>query len=179
MMNLPNVLTLLRIVAVPFIIALLTFPGKATCFLATLFFVLAVLTDLADGFIARKFNQVTNLGKFLDPIADKVLIASVLIMLVELNWISAWIAIVIIVRELLVTGLRAIAANKGEVIAADNYGKLKTIIQSIALIPLIYHYPFLGLDVHQIGQSLLLVAVVLTIYSGWNYLRTFYKVCMA
>lgn len=177
-MNIPNVLTLLRILAVPFIIALLSFPGKTTCFLAALFFVLAILTDLADGFIARKYNQVTNLGKFLDPIADKVLIASVLVMLVELNWVSAWIAIVIIVRELLVTGLRAIVANKGEVIAADNYGKLKTIIQSIALIPLIHHYPFFGIDVQHIGQTLLLVAVVLTIYSGWNYLRTFYRVCM-
>lgn len=177
-MNIPNALTLLRIGAVPFIIALLSFPGKATCFFAAFFFVLAILTDLADGFIARKYNQVTNLGKFLDPIADKVLIASVLIMLVDLHWISAWIAIVIIMRELLVTGFRAIAADKGEVIAADKYGKLKTITQSVALVPLIYHYPVFGINIHAVGQFLLLIAVILTVYSGWNYLRNFYRVCM-
>lgn len=144
--------------------------------MATLFFLVAVLTDLADGFLARKYNQVTNFGKFLDPLADKVLIASVLIMLVELNWVPAWAAIVVIVREILVTGLRAVAADKGHVIAADKYGKLKTVMQSVALIPLIYHYPVIGLDMAIIGTFLFYVAVVLTVYSGWNYLYSFYQV---
>ena len=147
-----------------------------TCLLATIFFIVAILTDLADGFWARKYNQVTNFGKFLDPLADKVLIASVMIMLTALNWIPAWIAIIVIVRELLVTGLRAIAADKGQVIAADNYGKMKTIMQSVAMIPLIYHYPLFGIDVAQVGFLLLLVAVALTLYSGWNYLYSFYRV---
>lgn len=176
MMNLPNALTVFRVLAVPFIIALLYFPGPTTCALATLLFLVAILTDLADGFLARKFNQVTNFGKFLDPLADKILIASVLVMLVELNWVSAWVAIIIIVRELLVTGLRAIAADKGHVIAADKYGKMKTIMQSVALVPLIYHFPFFGIDVAWIGSALLFVAVLLTVYSGWNYLYGFYKV---
>ena len=176
MMNLPNVLTLLRILAVPFIVALLYFPRPSTCVLATLLFLAAILTDLADGFLARKYNQVTNFGKFLDPLADKILIASVLVMLVELNWVQAWVAIVIIVREIMVTGLRAIAADKGHVIAADRYGKLKTIMQSVALVPLIYHYPLFGIDVAWLGSLLLFVAVVLTIYSGWNYLYGFYRV---
>jgi CDP-diacylglycerol--glycerol-3-phosphate 3-phosphatidyltransferase len=162
--------------AVPFIIALLYFPTPTTCLLATIFFLVAILTDLADGFWARKYNQVTNFGKFLDPLADKILIASVLIMLVELNWVPAWIAIIVIVRELLVTGLRAIAADKGQVIAADKYGKMKTIMQSVALVPLIYHYPFFGIDTAAVGFLLLLVAVVLTLYSGWNYLYGFYRI---
>lgn len=176
MLNIPNALTVFRILVVPFIVLLLYFPGPSTCFLATLFFIVAILTDLADGFIARKFNQITNFGKFLDPLADKILIASVLIMLVELNRVSAWVAIVIIVREILVTGLRAVAADKGQVIAADNYGKLKTIMQSIALIPLIHYYPFFGFNIVILGHLLLFVAVILTIHSGWNYLYGFYKI---
>lgn len=176
MINIPNALTVVRILAVPFIIALLYFPARTTCLVATVLFLVAILTDLADGFWARRYNQVTNFGKFLDPLADKILIASVLIMLVELNWIPAWIAIVVIVRELLVTGLRAIAADKGQVIAADKYGKMKTIMQSVALVPLIYHYPVFGVDAAKLGFVLLLVAVVLTLYSGWNYLYSFYRV---
>lgn len=176
MMNVPNALTIFRILAVPFIIALLYFPTPTTCLLATIFFLVAILTDLADGFWARKYNQVTNFGKFLDPLADKILIASVLIMLVELNWVPAWIAIIVIIRELLVTGLRAIAADKGQVIAADKYGKMKTIMQSVALVPLIYHYPLFGVDTAALGFLLLLVAVVLTLYSGWNYLYGFYRI---
>ena len=174
MLNIPNALTIFRIAAVPFIVALLYFPGKLTCFLATLIFIIAILTDLADGFIARRYNQITNFGKFLDPLADKILIASVMIMLVELNWIPAWIAIVVIVRELLVTGLRAVAADKGQVIAADTYGKMKTIMQSVALVPLLYHYPLFGLNCAVLGQALLFVAMLLTVYSGWNYLHGFY-----
>ena len=176
MMNVPNALTVFRILAVPFIIALLYFPSRSTCLLATVLFLVAILTDLADGFWARKYDQVTNFGKFLDPLADKILIASVLIMLVELNWIPAWIAIIVIIRELLVTGLRAIAADKGQVIAADKYGKMKTIMQSVALVPLIYHFPLFGIDTAKLGFLLLLVAVVLTLYSGWNYLYTFYRI---
>lgn len=175
-MNVPNALTVFRILAVPFIIALLYFPSRSTCLLATVLFLVAILTDLADGFWARKYNQVTNFGKFLDPLADKILIASVLIMLVELNWIPAWVAIIVIIRELLVTGLRAIAADKGQVIAADKYGKMKTIMQSVALVPLIYHFPLFGIDTAKLGFLLLLVAVVLTLYSGWNYLYTFYRI---
>jgi CDP-diacylglycerol--glycerol-3-phosphate 3-phosphatidyltransferase len=176
MMNVPNALTVFRILAAPFIIALLYFPSRSTCLLATVLFLVAILTDLADGFWARKYDQVTNFGKFLDPLADKILIASVLIMLVELNWIPAWVAIIVIIRELLVTGLRAIAADKGQVIAADKYGKMKTIMQSVALVPLIYHFPLFGIDTAKLGFLLLLVAVVLTLYSGWNYLYTFYRI---
>lgn len=174
-MNTANALTIFRIAVVPFIVALLYFPAPLTCLLAAIFFLIAILTDLADGFIARRYNQVTNFGKFLDPLADKILIASVLIMLSSLGWVPAWITIIIVVREILVTGLRAIAADKGQVIAADRYGKLKTIMQSAALVPLVHHYPFLGADLALLGQMLLLAAVVLTVFSGWNYLYSFYR----
>lgn len=175
MLNLPNALTFVRIFTVPFLVLLLYFPDPTTCTLAAVFFLGAVLTDLVDGFVARRYNLITNFGKFLDPVADKVLVISVLIMLVHLRWVPAWIAIIIIIREILVTGLRAIAADKGCVIAADKYGKLKTIFQSVALLPLIYHYPVFGLNIAAIGTVLLLLATVMTIYSGWNYLRGFYR----
>ncbi len=175
MLHLANQLTLLRILIVPFIVFLLHFQGPWICILAAIMFIIASLTDLADGYIARRFNMVTSLGKFLDPLADKVLVCSVLIMLVYLGWVQAWITIIIICRELVVTGLRAIAIDEGIVLAADEYGKLKTVLQILALIPLIIHYPFLGFDFQPIGMFLLYVSTVLAVYSGGNYVYGFYK----
>ncbi len=175
MVHLANKLTLLRILMVPLIVVLLYFEGPLLCFLAAIVFVVASLTDLADGYIARKFNTVTSLGKFLDPLADKVLVCSVLIMLVHLGWVPAWVTIVIVCRELVVTGLRAIAMDEGMVLAADEYGKIKTVIQILALIPLVVHYPFLGLELQGIGMFLLYLSTVLTVYSGVNYVYVFLK----
>jgi len=172
--NLANNLTLARIAAVPVIVALMYFPGKITCFLAALIFALAALTDLFDGFIARKYKLVTNMGKFLDPLADKLLVSSVLVMLTRLGWAEAWIVVVIIGRETTVTGLRAIASDMGEVIAADKYGKMKTILQLLALCPLILHYPWYGFDPAPLGTGLLYAALVLTVFSGTNYVMKFY-----
>ena len=173
--NLPNKITLSRIVMVPFIIVLLYFENKYTCLIACLGFILASVTDLLDGHIARRSNMITSFGKFLDPLADKVLITSVLVMLVALGWAEAWVAIVIICRELIITGLRAIAADEGVVIAADTFGKWKTILQMVALVPLILHYPWFGLNPIPLGQFLLYIAVALTIFSGANYLYTFHR----
>ncbi len=128
-----------------------------------------------DGYLARRANQVTSLGKFLDPLADKVLISSVLVMLVQMGWVSAWIAIVIICRDMMVTGLRAIAADEGIVISADKYGKIKTIMQIIALIPLILHFPWFGLNLALLGDYILYVAVLLTVFSGGNYFYQFFR----
>ncbi len=175
MFNIANNLTLARIAAVPIIVALLYFPNKTTTFLALIFFIIASVTDFFDGIIARRFNIVTNFGKFLDPLADKLLINSILIMLTYLGWIEAWIAIVIVGRETMVTGLRAIASDVGVVIAADKYGKMKTIMQMFALCPLILHYPIFGVDIVPFGQVLLYIAVILTVFSGANYLRRFFK----
>lgn len=175
-MNLPNKLTVSRILVVPGIVFLLWLDTQWACFAAFFLFVLAALTDLVDGYLARKENQVTNLGKFLDPLADKVLVCGVLVMCVELGWVSAWITIIIICRDLMVTGLRAIAADEGIVIGADKYGKAKTVLQMVALIPLIIHYPVLGIPMHLIGQILLYIALLLTVFSGCNYFFHFIRV---
>jgi len=175
MFNLPNCLTLMRIFAAPLVVVLLYFEGPLTCFGAALLFVLASITDLLDGHIARRDNLVTSFGKFLDPLADKVLICSVLIMLTCLNWVAAWITILIVCRELLVTGLRAMAAEEGVVIAADTFGKWKTTLQSVAVVPLMLHYPVLGINVHTLGEVLLYIALALTVGSGVNYIYSYYN----
>lgn len=173
--NLANSLTLARIVAAPVMVLLLYFPNPFTCWLAALFFVAASVTDIFDGIVARRQGRITTLGKFLDPLADKLLLTSVLVMLVSLNWVPAWVAVVILCRELAVTGMRAVAAEKGEVIAADNFGKIKAILQVVALTPLIWHYPVFGFDPVPAGTFLLYVALLLTVFSGGNYLYNFYK----
>lgn len=175
MMNLPNILTLARIGAVPVLVLMLYFPSKGMCSLAMLVFILASVTDMVDGLLARRLGLVTNLGKFLDPLADKLLIGSVLIMLVRLGWVEAWVAVLIIGREMAVTGLRAVASDAGVVIAADRFGKLKTIIQTFALCPLILHFPVWEVDPGPLGDMLLYVALGLTIGSGANYMHTFFK----
>ena len=180
--NIPNCLTFARIFAAPIIVALLylemAFGFRFGAYIACGVFMIASLTDMFDGMIARHTNAITSLGKFLDPLADKLLICSVLIMLVEMGpeWgVRAWVVIVIIFRELAVTGMRAIAAEKGEVVAADNLGKLKTIMQSFALVPLLWHYPIAGFDPRNLGLVLLYIALGLTVFSGGNYLYNFYK----
>ena len=175
MFNLPNCLTLTRIFAAPLVVVLLYHEGPLACFGAALLFTLASVTDLLDGHIARRDNLVTSFGKFLDPLADKVLICSVLIMLTYLNWIAAWIAILIVCRELLVTGLRAMAADEGIVIAADKFGKWKSTLQSIAIVPLTIHYPVMGINVRALGEFLLYIALALTVVSGVNYMYSYYK----
>ena len=173
--NLPNQLTLSRIVVVPVLLVLLSLGERWSCLMAGLLFIAAGLTDLMDGYLARRGNQVTNLGKLLDPLADKVLITSVLIMLVHMTWVNVWVAIIIIGRDVMVTGLRAVAVESGVVIAADTYGKIKTVLQIIALVPLILHYSWFGLPLAQAGQFLLYIALALTVFSGVNYLHTFHR----
>ena len=175
MFTLPNKLTMSRIFMAPVLIVLLSFPGTWTCFLAALVFIAACITDLVDGYVARRENQITSLGKFLDPLADKILVSSVLIMLVELDWVAGWIAVVIICRDIMVTGLRAIAADEGIVIAADRFGKLKTVMQMLALVPLILHENWFFLPMARIGTFFLYIAVVLTVVSGYNYFMNFYR----
>ncbi len=119
----PNVITLSRVAAVPLLVILLMYPGKLTCFLAAIVFTLASITDYYDGYLARKMNLVSNLGKMMDPLADKLLVSSAFIMLVSLNFMPAWIACLIIGRELAVTGLRSIIAEHGEDGAASWLGK--------------------------------------------------------
>lgn len=175
MLNLANKITLLRILMAPLVVVLLYFEGPAFCILAALAFIFAAITDWMDGYIARRENMVTSMGKFLDPLADKVLICSVLIMFVKLGWVPAWVVIVIVCRELVVTGLRAMAIDEGIVLAADKFGKAKTVLQIVAIVPLILHYPLFGVALWPIGEVLLYVALALALISGVNYCYYFYR----
>lgn len=175
MLNLANKITLLRILITPIVVLILYFPGPITCAIAALLFILAAVTDWMDGFIARRSNMVTSMGKFLDPLADKVLICSVLIMFAQLGWAPAWVVIVIVCRELVVTGLRAMAIDEGIVLAADTFGKAKTVLQILAIVPLTLHYPIFGLRIWPLGEILLYASMLMAIYSGINYCLYFYR----
>ena len=169
----PNTLTLFRIAAVPIIVILMLFPNRVTTFLAAIFFSAAAITDYFDGYLARKFGLVSNLGKVMDPVADKLLVSSAFIMLTSLGWVPAWMVCIIIGREIAVTGLRNIIAEKGEDVSASNLGKYKTGFQIAAAIPLLIHYPFIGLDANAIGRFFLWGALVFTIWSGIDYFVKF------
>jgi len=134
MMNLANKLTVLRIMLVPIFLICAMIDTTATNIIALSIFIIASATDKLDGYIARSRNQITNFGKFMDPLADKLLVTCALILLVEKGIVAAWVVVVIIAREFIVSGLRTLAASQGVVIAASNWGKLKTVIQMIAII---------------------------------------------
>ena len=175
MLNFANKITILRMLITPIVVVLLYFHGPWTCAFAAFAFIVAAFTDWYDGYIARRENMVTNMGKFLDPLADKVLICAVLIMFTALNWVSAWIVIIIVCRELIVTGLRTIAIDENITLAADKFGKAKTVTQIMAIIPLCLHYPICGISLLALGQVLLFVAMLLAIFSCVHYCLYFYK----
>ncbi|MEK7713444.1 MAG: CDP-diacylglycerol--glycerol-3-phosphate 3-phosphatidyltransferase [Deltaproteobacteria bacterium] len=176
--NIPNLLTFFRIALIPVLVLLLLSPSELLSILSVVVFSIASITDWLDGYLARKMNIVTNLGKFLDPIADKLLIAAALVMLVGLGRIPAWMVVVIIGREIAVTGLRSIASSEGIIIAASDLGKGKMILQISALIGLLLHYQYLGIDFHAVGMMLLWVALALTAWSGFDYFYKFMKVIL-
>ena len=169
--NLPNTLSIIRLVLIPAVVISLHFDEELGSFLAALFFGMAAITDLLDGFYARKYRVVTALGKFLDPLADKLLVSATMIMLLSLDRIPAWIVILILTREMAVTGLRAIAGAEGKVIEASSLGKYKTTFQFVALICLCLHHQYLEVDFHAVGMTFLWIALVLTMWSGWLYFR--------
>ncbi|SHJ44874.1 CDP-diacylglycerol--glycerol-3-phosphate 3-phosphatidyltransferase [Tepidibacter formicigenes] len=161
-MNLANKLTMLRIVLVPVFVIIILSDIKNSLLISAAVFSLASATDFLDGYIARKYNLVSNFGKFMDPLADKLLVASALITMVELNLIPSWMVIVIISREFAVSILRAIAASSGIVIAASKWGKAKTISQIFAIIMILLNIPY--------SSIIMWIAVLLTIYSGYDYI---------
>jgi CDP-diacylglycerol--glycerol-3-phosphate 3-phosphatidyltransferase len=169
----PNTLTLFRIAVVPGIVILLMFPNGFCSFVAALLFSVAAITDYFDGFYARQLGLVSELGKIMDPVADKLLVSSSLIMLSSLNWIPAWVACIIIGRELAVSGLRNVISGKGEDLSASNLGKYKTGFQIAAIIPLMIHYEYIGIDFNVIGMVFLWLALIFTIYSGADYFIRF------
>ena len=174
--NLPNSLTLFRVACIPVLIVLLFFPHKATSFLAAVVFGLASISDLLDGFLARRQQLVTNFGKFLDPLADKLVVSAALIMLIPLGRAPAWMVVVIVGRELAITGLRSVAVSEGKVISADELGKKKMVFQIVAILGLLLHYEYFGINFHAVGMFFLWLAVALTLWSGFNYFRRFWDV---
>ena len=174
--NLPNSLTLFRVACIPVLVLLLFFPHKATSFVAALVFALASISDLLDGFLARRQQLVTTFGKFLDPLADKLIVSAALIMLIPLGRAPAWMVVVIVGRELAITGLRSMAVSEGKVISADELGKKKMVFQIVAILGLLLHYHYFGINLHVVGMFFLWLAVILTLWSGFNYFRRFWDV---
>lgn len=171
--NLPNSLTFFRIACIPLVLLFLKISGRTGSFLAALLLTLAFITDMLDGYLARRYASVTTLGKFLDPLADKILVSVTMIMLIPLQRIPVWMVIVIIAREMAVTGLRGIAVSEGIVIQASRWGKYKTIFQSVSLVALCLHFTYLYINFHLVGMILLWVALALTVWSGWDYFSQF------
>ena len=169
-MNLPNKLTLFRVILIPFFVFFLLAPyfeGYGN-YVAVVIFIIASITDFLDGKIARKYNLVTNFGKFMDPLADKLLVSSALISLIALNKIPAWIVIVIIAREFIISGFRLVAADNGVVIAASYWGKFKTAFQMVTVIVLILNIQ--GKVFAVIGTVLIYISLALTVISLIDYL---------
>ena len=173
-LNLPNSLSLLRLACLPVIVFCLSFEDRLGSFLAALFFGMAFVTDFLDGYFARRYGAVTVTGKILDPLADKILVIVTMIMMIPIGRIPAWMVMLIVVRELAVTGLRSIALTEGVVIQASSLGKYKTVFQCSATIALCLHYEYLGVDLHVVGVTLLWIALLFTLWSGWAYFRDFY-----
>lgn len=175
--NIPNLLSISRILAVPVFIVLMLDPSPVRALLAGIIFSLASATDWLDGYLARKWGQVTKIGKLLDPIADKILIMSALVILVEIrsDVVPAWIAIVLIGREFAVTGLRAMASSEGIIIQAETVGKYKVGAQITAVLALLLDYYMTEAWLRTLGSLALWVAMILALYSAIQYFHVFWK----
>ena len=182
LLNAPNLLTLGRIALIPVILALLAFENRHNSFLASALFAVAALTDWVDGWLARVSNKITTLGKFLDPLADKLIVLSTLVMLLKLGRAPAWVVVLILARELLISGLRTIAVSEGLVISASQGGKWKTSLQLTGIICLMLHYHYAidylfgawVTDFQAVGSVLLYFSVIPGVYSAVEYVRAFY-----
>ena len=176
--NLPNSITMLRMMAVPVLLVFPWFHESASASRAVAWvFIVAAVTDILDGWLARRGQQVTRIGKLLDPLADKLLVATALVVLIAIERIPLWgvpLAVVIIGRELAVTGLRGIASAGGQVLAADWRGKAKALCQNVALGALLFPDPTIGLPVHAIGMGFLGLATVITLWSGYVYFAAYF-----
>ena len=168
-MNLPNKLTIFRVIMIPFFVAALLYDGGANQnmrYVAAALFIIASLTDMLDGKIARKYNLVTNFGKFMDPLADKLLVCSALICMIELRELPAWMVIIIISREFIISGFRLVASDNGVVIAASYWGKFKTTFQMIGVVLLIFNIPALS----TLTTIIVWIALALTVISLVDYI---------
>jgi len=182
LLNAPNLMTLGRIACIPVFIALLAYENRRNSFLAAAVFAAAAISDWIDGWLARVSNKVTTLGKFLDPLADKIIVLSALVILLRLGRVPSWVVVIILARELLISGLRTIAMSEGLVIAASRGGKWKTSLQLSGIIALMLHYHFpidyllwtVVTDFHTVGLTLLYLSLIPGIASAVDYVRAFY-----
>lgn len=170
MVNIPTVITLSRILIIPAFILVTT----GNPLIGALIFAIASITDFFDGYLARKQKKITKLGILLDPIADKLLIISALVMLVDMAIVPAWIAIIIILREFLVTGLRIVAISRNIVIPAESGGKIKTVAQITSILILLIDRTTFNIDLYSIGITILIIAMIIGIVSGIRYFVLFW-----
>lgn len=180
MWTLPNFLTFFRIAIIPVLVYLLTFTGNTASILAALLFLVASLTDYLDGYLARRNHTVSNLGKILDPLADKLMIVAVLIMLAAMDRaaepeVPAWLVVIVVAREIAVTVLRGIALSEGIVMEAEELGKYKFILQVFAVFALMVHYRHWGIDFYTVGVYCLLLATVSALRTGVDYHVKFFR----
>lgn len=182
-LNLPNILTLFRIILIPIASLFIYYGDPLSALVAVILFAAAGITDWFDGYLARKRNLVSLTGKFLDPLADKLLVMATLLMLLPLGRISPWLVMIILAREFSIMGLRSIAAGEGFIIAAGQGGKFKTAFQMVGLLGLIIHYEYLvdygffeiHVNFHKVGLWLLIISVVFSLQSAYEYFRSFLK----
>ncbi len=179
--NLPNMLTMFRVIVIPVVVYLLWLRTPMSCFYAVIMFSVASLTDFFDGYLARRLNLVSITGKFLDPLADKIMVMAATVQLASMGWLESWIPIVILVRELAIQGLRSIASAEGLVIAAGTGGKLKTACQLTGLIGLLVHFEYpihlFGIETtmnfHRAGWYLLVLSIIFSYVSAGQYFKGF------
>lgn len=184
--NLPNLITIGRVLLIPPVLILIDNYNPIRSLLAALLYMCAAAGDFLDGYLARSRNQVSTLGKFLDPLADKLMVTAVLVTAVALGRVPAWLVVVLIARDLAINGLRGIASAQGLVIAASDGGKIKTALQLIAILMLLVHfrYPLLGaevvlgqainVDYHRVGLLMLYLSAVISVVSGAQYMKNFF-----
>ncbi len=175
--NLPNLITLARIALSPLLFALPWFHGRWWSAVIGFAFLAVSLTDILDGYLARRHGLESRIGKLLDPLADKVLVMTAFVMLIAVGRIPPWalpLVVAILAREFAVSSLRGVAGSEGVVIPASPLGKWKTGFQLAALTALLVHWPFLGLPAHELGLALLVIATALTLISGWAYMRAYF-----
>jgi len=185
--NLPNVVTMGRVLLVPFVLLMIDNYNPLRTFLASLLYIGAAAGDALDGYLARKRNQVSVLGKFLDPLADKLIVTAVLVTMVALGRAPAWLVVLLIGRDLAINGLRSIASAQGLVIAASDGGKIKTALQLVAIMTMLIHFRYplvgseiifgqpIGVDYHRVGLMLLYLSAIVSMASGADYMRKFFS----
>jgi CDP-diacylglycerol--glycerol-3-phosphate 3-phosphatidyltransferase len=177
--NLPNLLTIGRVLVIPFVLYFIDNRSQVRSFVAMILYLLAAVTDFLDGFLARRRGQVSILGKFLDPLADKLIVMAALVVLVDVDRLPAWLVVLLLARELAITGLRSIASSEGLVIAAGQLGKYKTALQLVGISFCLVHfrYPLLGtrlwLDFNLVGFWVLCVSLVFSLLSAIRYVQFF------